>query len=258
MEETLIFETHAHYDDERFDEDRYELLDSMRSRGIGNIVNVCASLESCQKTLELTKNFHFIYGAVGIHPNETGVLNEDNFKEVAQYATKPKVVAVGETGLDYYWDQPSKEVQKKWFIKQLELAKELDLPVIIHSRDAAKDTIDILKQHYNSPKGGIIHCFSYSKEIAKEYTDMNFYIGVGGVVTFSNAKKLIETVKETPIERIVLETDAPYLAPVPNRGKRNNSINLVYIASEIAKIKDIPVSEVIAITAENAKRVFGL
>ena len=166
------------------------------------------------------------------------------------------MIAVGEIGLDYYWDNESHEVQKKWFIRQLELARELGLPVLIHSREAAADTMEIMKEYAGGLKG-VIHCYSYSREMAKEYVKMGFYIGVGGVVTFKNARRLKETVEEIPLESIVLETDCPYLAPVPYRGKRNNSAYIRYVAEEIAKIKGIPCGEVISRTEENAKRLYG-
>lgn len=254
----MIFDTHAHYDDEKFDEDRERLLDSMQGRGIGNIVNVSSTYESCIQTMALAKRFSFVYAAIGIHPTETGELDDEKFEMVKKYAMKPKVVAIGEIGLDYYRNEPDEETQKKWFIKQLELARELNLPVIIHSRDAAEDTMKIMKENKAEEIGGIVHCYSYSAEMALEYVKMNFYIGVGGVVTFSNSRKLKEVVEKVPIEKIVLETDAPYLSPEPNRGKRNSSINLPYVVNEIAKIKGMEPAEVIRITEENAKRVYGI
>lgn len=173
-------------------------------------------------------------------------------------ALQERVVAIGEIGLDYYWDSPKREMQKQWFIRQLELARELALPVIIHSRDAAKDTMEILKEQKAEEIGGVIHCFSYSVEIAREYLNMGFYLGIGGVLTFSNAKKLKEVVEMAPLERLVLETDCPYLAPVPNRGKRNDSLNLSYVAEEIARIKQVAYQEVADITFDNAERLYRL
>lgn len=254
----MIFDTHAHYDDEQFDEDRERLLDSMQGRGIGNIVNVSSTYESCLQTMALTKRFPFIYAAIGIHPTETGELDEEKFAQVKKYAEKPKVVAIGEIGLDYYWNEPDSETQKKWFIRQLHLARELKLPVIIHSRDAAEATMEIMKAEKAVEIGGIVHCYSYSAEMALEYVKMNFYIGVGGVITFKNARKLKEVVEKVPIERIVIETDAPYLSPEPNRGKRNSSINLPYVVNEIAKIKGLEPADVIRITEENARKVYRL
>ncbi len=254
----MIFETHAHYDDEAFDEDRVSILNSLLAEGIGYVVNVGASIETTKKTLELMKEYSFLYGAVGVHPSETAELNEENFNWLREAARLPKVVAIGEIGLDYYWDTPERTVQKEWFDRQMELAKEFRLPAIIHSRDAAADTYEMIKAADLKITGGVIHCFSYGKEMAKNYLDMGFYLGIGGVVTFKNAKKLKEVVEYAPIEQLVLETDCPYLAPEPNRGKRNSSLNLIYVAEEIAKLKGISSEEVISITEQNAKRMYGI
>lgn len=253
----MIFDTHAHYDSSQFDEDREELLLSMPEQGVGTIVNVGASYESCFAVPEMVKKYPFMYAAVGVHPDEVGSLNEDTFGKMKEQFRKEKVIAVGEIGLDYYWDNESHDLQKKWFVRQLELAGELSLPVLIHSREAAADTMDIMKR-YGQGLGGVIHCFSYSKEMAAEYVKMGFYIGVGGVVTFKNGRKLKEVVAEIPLESIVLETDCPYLAPVPFRGKRNNSSYIRYAAEEIARIKEISVSQVIRQTEINAKKMYGL
>lgn len=258
MEERMIFETHAHYDDEAFDEDRDSLLNSLNKAGIEYVVNVGAGIETTKKTLELTRRYPFVYGAVGVHPSETAELNEENFKWLEEVAKEPKVVAIGEIGLDYYWDTPERQIQKEWFIKQMELALKLKLPVIIHSRDAAADTYDLIKEVNLQQVGGVIHCFSYGKEMAKNYLDMGFYLGIGGVVTFKNAKKLKEVVEYAPLSQLVLETDCPYLAPEPNRGKRNSSLNLTYIAEEIARLKGITYEEVISTTSENAKKMYKI
>ena len=253
----MIFDSHAHYDAEQFDDDREELLNSMISGGIGTIVNVSAEVASWEKTLALTKAYPFIYGAVGVHPDEVGDLNETNFNIMKKYFSAEKIVAVGEIGLDYYWDNEARDLQKKWFIRQLDLARELNLPVIIHSRDAAADTMAIMKEYGQGLKG-IIHCYSYSWEMAKEYVKMGFSIGVGGVVTFPNARKLKEVVKEIPLESIVVETDCPYLSPVPNRGKRNSSLNLIYVVEEISRIKGISPEAVTDQTEKNAMKIYGL
>lgn len=252
----MIFETHAHYDDEAFDEDRESLLRSLYEAGIEYVVNVGSSIETTKKTLELTKRFPFVYGAVGVHPSETEELNEDNFKWLKKVGQDPKVVAIGEIGLDYHWDTPDKQIQKEWFLRQMDLAKELKLPVIIHSRDAAADTYDLIQEAQLTK--GVIHCFSYSKEMAKNYLDMGFYLGIGGVVTFKNARKLKEVVEYAPITQLVLETDCPYLAPEPNRGKRNSSLNLPYVAEEIARLKGLTYEEVVSITEQNARKLYGL
>ena len=253
----MIFETHAHYDDEQFDTDRDELLRSMEEGGVGTIVNVSATYESCENVVKLAEKYPFLYAAVGVHPDEVGALNEVTFARMKELFSNPKVVAVGEIGLDYYWDNESHDLQKEWFVRQLALARELHLPVLIHSRDAAADTMEIMKA-YGQGLDGVIHCFSYSKEMAREYVKMGYYIGVGGVVTFKNAKKMKEVVEEVPLESILLETDCPYLAPEPNRGKRNSSLNLVYMAQKIAQIKGVTYEEVVAQTEENARKMYHL
>lgn len=253
----MIFDSHAHYDAGKFDEDREELLASMQENGIGTIVNCGASLKSVTAVVELAERYPFMYAAVGLHPDEVGDLNEERFSFLREQCQKEKVVAVGEIGLDYYWDHEAHEIQKKWFIRQLNLARELDLPVIIHSRDAAEDTLKIMKEHGRGLRG-VIHCFSYSKELAEEYVKIGFYIGIGGVVTFKNGKKLKEVAAEIPLDRILLETDCPYLAPEPYRGKRNSSLYIPYIAEEIANLKGITYEEVVKQTEENGMRLFGI
>lgn len=254
----MIFESHAHYDDRAFDEDREQLLDSFAENGIGYVINVGASIETTKHTIALTQKYDFVYGAAGVHPSETGELDEEKFVWLREQCALSKIVAVGEIGLDYYWDEPDREIQKKWFQRQLELAKEVKLPVIIHSRDAAKDTLDIMKAAHAGEIGGVVHCFSYGREIAAEYLEMDYYFGIGGVVTFQNAKKLKEVVEYLPIDKILLETDSPYLAPVPFRGKRNSSLHLPLVAETIAQIKGMDYDKVVAITAENAKKLFRI
>lgn len=255
----MIFETHAHYDDEKFDGDREELIAELREAGIGHVINVGASIESTKTTLELVKKHDFMYAAAGVHPSDVDGLNEETFAWLAEQTRLDKTVAVGEIGLDYYWDKEP-EVQKNqriWFQKQMELARKADLPVIIHSRDAAGDTMRIMKEVHAEEIPGVIHCYSYSPEMAKEFVKMGYYIGVGGVVTFKNAQKLVQTVQEIPIERILLETDCPYMAPEPHRGTRNSSLNLPYVAAKIAELKGISAEEVISITEQNAYRLFS-
>ncbi|MDE6386555.1 MAG: TatD family hydrolase [Lachnospiraceae bacterium] len=254
----MIFESHAHYDDEAFDEDRQELLGSLKNHGIDKVVNVGASLKSCEITLRLMREYPFIYGAMGVHPSETAELNEDNFAWLRAQCTCDKVVAVGEIGLDYYWKEPETSVQKMWFERQMGLAKEAGLPVIIHSRDAAKDTLDMLKALHAGEIGGVIHCYSYTKELAREYLNMDYYFGIGGVITFKNSKKLKEAVEYIPLENILLETDSPYLTPEPNRGKRNSSLNLPAVAEAIAELKGITCQEVEETTYQNACRLFRI
>lgn len=254
----MIFETHAHYDDDAYDEDRDVLLASMQENQIGFIVNVGASLSSTAASIALAEKYSFIYAAAGVHPSETTELNEETFTQLEGQCIHKKVVAVGEIGLDYYWEEPAHDIQKLWFSRQLELAKRIKKPVIIHSREAAKDTYDILAAQNAWEIGGVIHCFSYSAEMAEAYIKMGFYIGVGGVITFKNAKKLKEVVSAIPIERILLETDCPYLSPEPKRGSRNSSQNLPYIAQKIAQIKGMCYDEVVSITEKNARQMYRI
>lgn len=254
----MIFDTHAHYDDSAFDTDRETLLSSLEEAGVKTVVNVGASLSGTRRTVELTEKYPFIYGAAGVHPDEVGALDETSFQWLKEQCLLEKIVAVGEIGLDYYWDKENHELQKKWFVRQLHLAHELQMPVIIHSREAAADTMDILKQEYRPDIPVVVHCYSYSPEMAREYIKMGYYLGIGGVLTFKNAKKLKEVVAESPMERLLLETDAPYLAPVPFRGKRNDSRKLIHVAEAIGQIKGIPAEEVIRITEENAYRFYRI
>lgn len=254
----MIFDTHAHYDDEKFDEDRDELLKSLADAGVGTVVNAASTIDSCHQIIELIDKYPFLYGTLGIHPSECKDMTEDDLDWIRQQLKNPKIVAIGEIGLDYYWPEPDHDIQKKWFEKQLELAKETDMPVVIHSRDAAEDTLKMIKMAQLPPKTVDIHCFSYSKEMAREYLNMGYYLGVGGVVTFKNAKKLKEVVEYAPIENILLETDCPYLAPEPNRGKRNSSLNLEYVVDIIAELKNMDREDVISITEKNAQDFYRI
>ena len=257
----MIFETHAHYDDEAFEADREELLSSMQENGIGRIVNACASLESLKDTESLMEKYPFVYGAFGIHPDDADKMTEETLEEIRKLCKLSKAVAVGEIGLDYYWhkEEHEHEIQKKMFRAQMEIAREAQMPFMIHSREAAKDTLDIVKDCMKGGMyGGIIHCFSYSREIAAEYLKMGLYLGIGGVVTFKNAKKLKETVQYAPLSQLVLETDCPYMSPEPNRGKRNSSLNLPYVAQAIAELKGITAEEVIDMTRQNAEKLLGI
>lgn len=255
---TPIFDTHAHYDDEAFDEDRDALLAGLPKNGIARVVNVGASLASCGRTIELMNRYDYIYGAIGVHPSETAELNDEAFEWLRQQCQLEKCVAVGEIGLDYYWNEPDRELQKEWFRRQLNLARELAKPVIIHSRDAAKDTVDLMTEEHAEEIGGVIHCYSYTKETAEVFLKMGFYFGIGGVLTFKNAKKLKEAVAYIPLDRIVLETDCPYLAPEPNRGKRNSSLNIPYVVKALAEIKGVEEETVRKAAWENAHKMYRL
>lgn len=251
-----IFETHAHYDDPAFEEDRDALLRQMHSEGIEYIVNIGCSMENSRYITKMVRDYDFLYGTVGVHPSDIAGLSEADMEELMTLAKQDKILAIGEIGLDYHYEEPSREIQKHWFIRQLQVAKQCQLPVVIHSRDAAADTLDIIKAEHAGATGGVIHCFSYGVEMAREYLNMGYYIGVGGVVTFKNGRKLKEVVEYTPLDRIVLETDAPYLAPVPYRGKRNCSLYLTYVAEEIAALKGIDVETVYNVTFQNAKSLY--
>jgi len=256
----MIFESHAHYDDKQFDADRDALISSLQENGIGYVVNIGADMKTTKASIKLAGKYPFIYAAAGIHPSEVRHFHEQEFEQLRTLATHEKCVAIGEIGLDYYWDKEKevRDLQKYWFVRQMELARDLGLPLVIHSRDAAKDTLETIKNERAGEIGGVLHCFSYSPELAREYVKMGFYIGIGGVVTFSNAKNIKEIALRTPLEQILLETDCPYLAPVPNRGKRNSSLNLVYVAREIARIKNVDYQKVVDITCENAKTMYRI
>ena len=241
----MIFETHAHYDDKMFNEDRESLLDGMQEAGIGRIVNIGADLASTASSIALADQYPFVYAAAGVHPSDAGQLNEQTFQWLGEQAEHEKVVAIGEIGLDYYWEKDPKAREKK-------------LPIVIHSRDAAKDTLDIAKEEKLAEIGGVVHCFSYSVEMAREYLNMGMYLGIGGVLTYKNARVLKEVVDYAPMDRLVLETDSPYLTPVPNRGKRNSSQNLPYVVMAIAEIKGITTKEVEDITWENAVKMYRM
>lgn len=257
----MIIDTHAHYEDKRFDDDRDSLLLGMNKRGIGIIVNSASDYPGIPDVLALSNDYEFIYNTLGIHPScVKGLDMESVLAEIEELSKDKKCLGIGEIGLDYYWekDESARDNQKIWFKAQLELAKRQNMPAVIHSREACEDTFNMLK---DAAKDGLvcdIHCFSYSPEIAKEYVKMGFYIGVGGVLTFSNAKKLVQTVENIPLSSILLETDCPYLAPNPFRGERNDSSTLPYVVREIAKIKGTTEDDVIGVTEENARKFYSL
>ncbi len=252
----MYFDSHAHYDDERFDEDREALLLGMKEKQVDLIVNVAADMASCKTGIELAKRYPFIYCSVGVHPHEVKELKEEDLEELRRLSSYEKVVAIGEIGLDYYYDSSPRPTQRQWFIKQLHLAKELDLPVIIHSREASQETFDLIME--SGVKEGVIHCFSGKSELAREYVKKGFYIGVGGSLTFKNAKKTVEVVEKIDLSHLLIETDAPYLAPVPHRGKRNDSSYLKEVVEKIAEIKGISIEEVAHITSQNARNLFRI
>ena len=250
----MYFESHAHYDDERFDEDRDTLLASFPAEGIETVVNASSDIKSSKASIALSEKYPFFYAAVGVHPHEVENITEADIDELRELSKHPKVVAIGEIGLDYYYDLSPRDLQRHWFKRQLELADELKMPVIIHSRDAAQECFDIIKN--SNVRNGVIHCYNGSAEMAEEYIKMGFYIGVGGSLTFKNNKKGVETVERIPIEKILIETDSPYLAPVPYRGKRNDSRLLKYVVERISQIKNIPENDICNITKNNAQNLF--
>ena len=257
----MFFDSHAHYDDDRFNDDRHELLSAMPQNKVDYIVNAAADITSSNEGVRLSEEYSFIYAGVGVHPHSVDELDEtDQGKATLDYlerlTKRPKVVAIGEIGLDYYYEHSPREVQKIWFSRQMELAKKVELPIIVHSRDAAQETFDMIRESGLSK--GVIHCFSGSPEMALEYIRLGFYIGVGGTITFNNARRSVEVVEQIPLGAIVIETDCPYLTPMPHRGKRNDSTYLSHIARKIADIKGISIEEVAQVTSENAKILFSI
>lgn len=250
-----IFDTHSHYDDSKFDPDRYELLNKLQGQGISYIVSCGCDIASTQFNLDLAQKYDYLYFAAGLHPENLQGASLDDLELIEKFAENKKCVAIGEIGLDYYWMASSKETQKEFFKAQIELSKRLDLPIIVHDRDAHGDTLEILKE--TKPKG-VVHCFSGSREMAREIIKLGMYIGLNGVVTFKNARKSLEIVREIPIEQLVLETDCPYLAPTPMRGKRNDSSLIKFIAEKIGEVLQTDAQEILDITHNNAKRLYNL
>ncbi len=252
----MLFDTHAHYDDEKFDQDRQELLSSMPSRGVGLIVDPASDIASAMKARDISREFDFVYFAAGVHPHEAAGAGETYLDDIRALARDPKCVAVGEIGLDYHYDFSPRDVQRRVFAEQLELSLELSKPVIIHEREAVQDNLNILAAHPGVR--GVVHCFSGSWETARILLDMGLYLGFTGVVTFKNARKCVEVVKNMPLERMVIETDSPYMAPVPHRGERNSSLFVRLVAEKIAEIRGMDYEDVEALTMENGRRLYGL
>lgn len=253
----MLFDTHAHFDDKKFDEDRDALLSSMKANGVGYIVNASYNVNSVKVAILLAEKYDFVYATAGIHPNNVDMRDKESFAEIKRLAAHPRVRAIGEIGLDYYWDKVDPAGQKEGFARQIAIANELSLPFVIHSRDACKDTLDILKSEYKGG-GALMHCFSESKETAKILLDMGIKFSIGGTVTFKNNVRTVEAVKYIPLEHLVLETDSPYLAPTPHRGERNSSLYIHYVAEKIAEIKGISPELVEETTTENAKKFFNI
>lgn len=253
----MFFDTHAHYDDERFEEDRAAVLAAMEEGGVGRILNPGCTVDSSRCAVALAGEFSFVYAAVGIHPECCHAVQEADYETLRALAGENKVVAIGEIGLDYYWpENPAKDVQKEVFARQMALAEELGLPVVIHDREAHGDCMDMVRAFPNVR--GEFHCYSGSVEDAKVLLDRGWYLGFGGSLTFKNARKAPEVVAYMPMERLLLETDAPYLAPVPHRGKRNDSRLLPFVAARVAELKGLSAEEVEKISWDNGNRFFGI
>lgn len=252
----MYFDTHAHYNSGAFNADRYDILNAMPEKGISYVVNPGCDEESSRAALALAERYPFLYAAVGWQPEEWESWRADSIDVIRALAMHPKVVAVGEIGLDYYWDKDHKELMREMFISQLALAEELDLPVIVHDREAHADCLEVTAQF--PAVRGVFHCFSGSAEMAETLLRRGWYLGFDGPVTYKNARKAIEVLEVCPIDRILIETDSPYLTPVPHRGERNDSSLLHYTAEKIAEVKGIAAEEVARATLENGKRLFGL
>ncbi len=250
----MYFESHAHYDDKQFNKDRQTLLECLPQYGVDVVINSGSDLESSYVGKQLSEQYDYIYFAAGVHPHELYHMSEKTIQQIRQLAEHKKCVAIGEIGLDYHYDTFPKQTQKYWFEKQLSLAKLLHIPVIIHSREASQDCFDIIKK--SGVEKGVIHCYSGSVEMAEEYVKMGFMIGIGGVLTYSNAKKLTEVAKKISLEYILIETDSPYLSPVPYRGKRNDSRNLEFVVKKLSEIKGLTPLEIANATLKNGKNLF--
>ncbi|CAN7605121.1 TatD family hydrolase [Rossellomorea sp. LjRoot5] len=254
----MLFDTHVHLNAEQFDEDLEEVLSRAREAGVEKMVVVGFDRPTINRAMELIGQYDFLYAAIGWHPVDAIDMNDEDLAWIEELSQHPKVVAIGEMGLDYHWDKSPKDVQKEVFRKQIQLAKKVKLPIVIHNREATQDIVDILREEGAEEVGGIMHCFSGSPEIAQECVEMNFYISLGGPLTFKNAKKPKDVAKEIPLEKLLIETDCPYLAPHPYRGKRNEPAYVKLVAEQIAELKEVPLEEVEKITTENAMKLFNI
>ncbi len=258
-----LFDTHAHYNDEKFDEDREKIIKDTYESGVTKFVVAGYNIESSKKAIELSNKYEFMYSICGISPNDIPQFEEELWKSISEISKivkenmNKKIVAIGEIGLDYYWEKENKELQKRAFIEQIKIANELDLPIVIHSRDASVDTIEILKQNTVNKKG-IFHCCQLNQELVRQALELEFYISFAGPITFKNSKNAPDVVKMVPLDKILIETDSPYLSPEPNRGKRNDSRNVKYVAQKIAEIKKMSIDEIAKITYENAMKIFNI
>lgn len=254
MDGTYLYDTHAHLDDEMFDGDRAAVIEKIRNSGVGRLNNIGSDMQSSRTSIGLAEKYDFIYAAVGVHPSETGGMTDADIDELRRMAAHKKVVAIGEIGLDYHYEDTERETQKYWLRRQLELVRELNMPVVIHDRESKGECMEILKEKGIS--NGVIHCFSGSAETAAEFLKMGFHISFTGVLTFKNAKKAIRALEAIPMERLLIETDCPYMAPEPFRGTRNDSSLVYRVAEKIAEVKGFSVEDTVRITCENALRLF--
>ena len=252
-----LFDTHAHILDDQFNDDREQVIRNIYDN-MALVVNIGCNLEDCPRTVALAEQYDKLYAAVGLHPEDVKTYTPEGWNMICRLAEHPKVVGIGETGLDYYWDTSTKDAQKVLFVQHIDLAKQLHKPLVIHDREAHGDTLEILKRTNAKEAGGILHAFSGSVEMAMEVIKMGFYIGLGGPVTFKNARKAIEVAQAIPLEYLVIETDCPYMAPVPFRGKRNEPMLVQHTAAKIAELRGISVEELIEATYQNGKRVYGI
>lgn len=254
----MLIDSHAHLDDKRFNRDRKKLIENFENDGLELVINIGADLKSSIDSVKLAEEYENIYAAVGVHPHSAKELDDDMLEIIRSFASREKVVAIGEIGLDYYYDNSPRDVQRIWFKKQLDLAKEVNLPVVIHTRDASQETFDILKEAQDGTLRGVLHCYSGSLEMALEYVKMGFYISIAGPVTFKNSKESKKVAEGVPLERLLIETDSPYLTPEPNRGKRNEPAYVRYVAGEIAELRGISYEDLIEATSRNTKELFGI
>lgn len=254
----MLIDSHVHLDDSQFDEDREAVIESLRENKLELVINVGADMESSKRAVELAKKYEMIYAAVGVHPHDAKAIDEDTIEALRELSKAPKVIAIGEIGLDYHYDNSPREMQKKWFRRQIKLAKELDLPIIVHDREATKDTLDIITEEQDGTLRGVIHCFSSSREVAEEYIKLGFFISLGGPVTFKNAKTPKMVAESIPLSSLLIETDSPYLTPTPFRGKRNDPTKVRYVAETIANLKEISYERLVEETNKNTKKLFDI
>ncbi len=254
----MLFDSHAHYNDGRFSEDLADVLDSLSEKNVRYVMNACSSVDEIPYILELAEKYDYLYASVGVHPHEVSGMSEDDILKLKEYSAHPKVKAIGEIGLDYFYDNSPRELQKKWFARQIELALELDMPIIIHDRDAHGDCLEILNSYKDSNLKGVFHCYSGSAEMLKTVLDLGFYVAFGGSLTFKKAQRPVESAEKAPLDRIMIETDCPYLTPEPYRGRRNSSEYIYLVAEKLAEIKNVSREEIERVTFENAKKCFGI